>query len=34
MAKKAIKKGFDNETVADLTDLTIEQVEALRNEKE
>jgi len=34
MAKKAIKKGFDNETVADLTDLTIEQVEQLRNEKE
>jgi predicted transposase/invertase (TIGR01784 family) len=33
IAKKAIIKGFDNETVADLTGLTIEQIEALRNEK-
>ena len=32
MAKKAIKKGFDNETIADLTDLTIEQIEQLRGE--
>jgi hypothetical protein len=34
MAKKAIKKGFDNETIADLTDLTTEQVEQLRNTKD
>jgi predicted transposase/invertase (TIGR01784 family) len=34
IAKKAIIKGFDNETVADLTGLTIEQIEALRNEKD
>ncbi len=34
MAKKAIIKGFDNETIAELTDLTVEQIEALRNEKE
>ncbi len=33
IAKKAIKKGFDNETIIDLTDLTIEQIEKLRNEK-
>ena len=30
MAKKAIKRGVDNKTIADLTDLTIEQVEQLR----
>jgi hypothetical protein len=34
IAKKAIVKGFDNETVADLTDLTVEQIEALRREKD
>jgi predicted transposase/invertase (TIGR01784 family) len=34
MAKKAIKKGFDNETIADLTDLMIEQIEQLRNAKD
>ncbi|GAB4185972.1 MAG: Rpn family recombination-promoting nuclease/putative transposase [Thermoflexibacter sp.] len=34
MAKKAIKKGFDNDTIADLTDLTIQQIEQLRNEKD
>jgi predicted transposase/invertase (TIGR01784 family) len=34
IAKKAIIKGFDNETIADLTGLTIEQIEALRNEKD
>jgi predicted transposase/invertase (TIGR01784 family) len=34
MAKKAIKKGFDSETIAELTDLTIEQVEQLRSAKE
>ncbi len=32
IAKKAIKKGFDNETIADLTGLTFEQIEQLRNE--
>lgn len=32
MAKKAIKRGFDNETIADLIDLTIEQIEQLRTE--
>jgi predicted transposase/invertase (TIGR01784 family) len=30
MAKKAIKKGFDNQTIADLTDLSIDQIEQLR----
>jgi hypothetical protein len=34
MAQKAIKKGFDNQTIADLTDLPIEQIEALRNPRE
>lgn len=33
IAKKSILKGLDNETIAYLTDLTIEQVEALHNEK-
>jgi predicted transposase/invertase (TIGR01784 family) len=32
IARKAINKGFDNETIADLTDLTTEQIEQLRNE--
>jgi predicted transposase/invertase (TIGR01784 family) len=32
IARKAITKGFDNETIADLTDLTVEQIEQLRNE--
>jgi predicted transposase/invertase (TIGR01784 family) len=32
IAKNAIKKGFDNETIAELTGLNIEQIEALRNE--
>ena len=32
MAKKAIKKGFDNETIAELTDLTPEYIAQLRNE--
>ncbi|TAD99977.1 MAG: hypothetical protein EAZ97_07300 [Bacteroidetes bacterium] len=31
IAKNAIKKGFDNETIADLTGLTIEEIEQLRN---
>lgn len=34
MAKKAIKKGLDNDTIAELTDLTIEQIEQLRHEKQ
>ncbi|MDX2304959.1 MAG: Rpn family recombination-promoting nuclease/putative transposase [Microscillaceae bacterium] len=34
IAKAAIKKGFDNETISELTDLTIEQVEQLRSSKE
>jgi predicted transposase/invertase (TIGR01784 family) len=32
MAKKAILKGFDNETIADLTDLTLEQIQQLRSQ--
>jgi predicted transposase/invertase (TIGR01784 family) len=32
LAVKAIKKGFDNETIADLTNLSPEQVEELRTE--
>ncbi len=34
IAKKAIKKGADNEFIADVTGLTVEQIEQLRNEKE
>jgi predicted transposase/invertase (TIGR01784 family) len=34
MAKKAIMKGFDNETIAELTELTVKQVEELRKTKE
>jgi hypothetical protein len=34
IAKNAIKKGFDNQTIAELTDLPTEQVEQLRNQKE
>ncbi len=30
-AQKLISKGFDNPTIADLTDLTIEEIEELRN---
>lgn len=33
IAKNAIRKGFDNETISDLTGLTVEQIEKLRNEK-
>jgi predicted transposase/invertase (TIGR01784 family) len=33
MAKKAIIKGFDSETISELTELTIEQIEQLRNEQ-
>ena len=32
-AKNAIKKGLDNQFIAELTGLTVEQIEALRNEK-
>lgn len=32
IAKNAIKKGFDNQTIIDLTGLTIEIIEKLRNE--
>jgi len=32
IALKAIKKNFDNETIADLTDLPIEQIEQLRKQ--
>jgi predicted transposase/invertase (TIGR01784 family) len=34
IAKKAIKKGFDDNTILELTDLTLEQIEQLRNETE
>jgi len=34
IAKNAIRKGFDNQTIAELTDLPTEQVEQLRNQKE
>jgi hypothetical protein len=34
IAKKAIKKGFDNETITDLTGLTTEQIQELRTETE
>jgi predicted transposase/invertase (TIGR01784 family) len=33
MAKKAIKKGFDNHTIVELAELTLEQIEALRHNK-
>lgn len=32
IAKKSIKKGFDNETISEITGLTIEKIEELRNE--
>jgi predicted transposase/invertase (TIGR01784 family) len=32
IAKTAIKKGFDNQTIADLTDLPVEQIEILRTD--
>lgn len=34
IAKKAIQKGFDDETIMDLTDLTLEQIEELRTQKD
>jgi predicted transposase/invertase (TIGR01784 family) len=33
IAQTAIKKGLDNEFISELTGLTVEQIEALRNEK-
>ncbi|MDX2305351.1 MAG: Rpn family recombination-promoting nuclease/putative transposase [Microscillaceae bacterium] len=33
-AKNGILKGYDSQTIADITGLTIEQIEQLRNEKE
>lgn len=33
IAKNAIKKGFDNEAIAELTDLAIEQIQELRLDK-
>lgn len=33
MAKKAIIKGFDSKTISELTELTVEQIEQLRNEQ-
>jgi hypothetical protein len=32
MAKKAIQKGFDNQTISDLTGLTVAQIEKLSKE--
>lgn len=32
IAKNMIKKGFENETIAEVTGLSIEQIEALRVE--
>lgn len=32
VTRKIIAKGFNNEEIMDLTDLTAEQIEALRNE--
>jgi predicted transposase/invertase (TIGR01784 family) len=34
MAKNAIKKGFDNQIISELTDLTVEQIEQLRHKKQ
>jgi predicted transposase/invertase (TIGR01784 family) len=34
IAKKAINKGLDNQTISELTDLTSEQIERLRKEQE
>lgn len=31
VTKRAILKGMDNETIKDLTDLTIEEIETIRN---
>ncbi|OXA79727.1 hypothetical protein B0A58_03220, partial [Flavobacterium branchiophilum NBRC 15030 = ATCC 35035] len=32
IAKKSIKKGFDNETISEITSLTILKIQELRNE--
>jgi len=32
IAQTAIRKGLDNEFISELTGLTVEQIEALRNE--
>ena len=32
IAKKSIEKGFDNETIAEITELSIEKIEEIRNE--
>ncbi len=34
IAKKSIKKGFDNETISEITSLTILKIQELRNETE
>jgi predicted transposase/invertase (TIGR01784 family) len=34
IAINSIRKGFDNETIAELTELTVEQIDLLRNTKE
>jgi PD-(D/E)XK nuclease family transposase len=34
IAKRAIEKGFDNDTIAELTDLTVEQIKELRISKQ
>jgi hypothetical protein len=31
IAENAIKKGFDDQTIADLTDLLVEQIKKIRN---
>jgi hypothetical protein len=33
-AKNGISKGYNNQIIADITGLTVEQIEELRNEKE
>jgi predicted transposase/invertase (TIGR01784 family) len=32
VAQKGIQKGWDNETIADLTGLSVEQIQELRNQ--
>lgn len=32
IATKSILKGFDNQTIADLTDMTVEEVEQIRTD--
>jgi hypothetical protein len=33
IVQKAIQKGFDNQTIVDLTGLSVEQIEAVRKKK-